>query len=229
MTKELPQWSSVFIGPPLKGLSLATLTIFVLIIPWTIRNYRAFGTFVLLNTNAGFAFFWGNHPIYGTNFIPLLPSSGPNSYYELIPKELLSLNEALLDKALLAKGIQFVVDDPSRFFWLSLSRIRVFFEFWPSSTSGMLSNISRVGSFGVSLPFTIYGLWLSVTGVWKSKSISERAAIVLLILFVSIYSIIHLLSWALVRYRLPVDAILLFFAAVGVGNLMKRNFSWVRV
>ena len=212
-----------------KGLVVVVLVLTLLIAPWTIRNYRAFGTFVLLNTNSGFAFFWGNHPIYGTNFIPLLPSTGPNSYYELIPKELLSLNEAKLDKALLARGIQFVIDDPTRFFWLSLSRIREFFKFWPSSGSGLVSNVSRVGSFGVSLPFIIYGLWLSRTRVWNSKSTPESSATVLLLIFVSAYSAIHLLSWALIRYRLPVDAVLLIFAALGIENLTKGNSSAVRI
>jgi hypothetical protein len=215
------RWSAI------KGLSIATLILFLLIIPWTIRNYRAFGTFVLLNTNAGFAFFWGNHPIYGTHFIPLLPSNGPNSYYELIPKELLSLNEAKLDKALLAKGIQFVVEDPSRFFRLSLSRIPVFFQFWPTPGSGLLSNISRVASFGICLPFMLYGLWLSLTRVWRSENTGERSAIVLLLLFVCFYSAIHLLSWALIRYRLPIDAILLIFAALGIENLAKGSFPLV--
>jgi hypothetical protein len=222
-------WEQRFHRSAIKGLSLATLVLFLLIIPWTIRNYRAFGTFVLLNTNAGFAFFWGNHPVYGTHFIPLLPSSGPNSYYELIPKELLSLNEAKLDKALLGKGIQFVVDDPSRFFWLSLSRIPVFFEFWPSPASGLISNISRVASFGICLPFMVYGLWLSMTREWKSRTTSERSAILLLLLFVCFYSAIHLLSWALIRYRLPIDAVLLVFAALGIENLIRGNSSLARV
>ena len=32
------------------------------------------------------------------------------------------------------------------------------------------------------------------------------------------YTAIHLLSWALIRYRLPVDAIALVFAAVCAGG-----------
>ena len=213
--KERLHWSAV------KGLFSATLVIFLLIIPWTIRNYHAFGTFVLLNTNAGFAFYWANHTIYGTKFIPLLPSSGPNSYFELIPKELLTLNEAKLDQALLVRGIRFVLDNPIRYFWLSLSRIPVFFEFWPSTASGLLSNISRVASFGICLPFMVYGLWLSATRAWNSRSATERSAILLMLIFVGFYSLIHLLSWALVRYRLPIDAVLLIFAALGIESIAR--------
>jgi 4-amino-4-deoxy-L-arabinose transferase-like glycosyltransferase len=219
--QESATWKGRLHWSAVKGLSLATFVIFLLIVPWTIRNYYAFGTFVLLNTNAGFAFYWANHPIYGTRFIPLLPSSGPNSYFELIPKELLTLNEAKLDQALLVRGMRFVVDNPSRYFWLSLSRIPVFFEFWPSTASGLLSNISRVASFGICLPFMVYGLWLTGTRAWNSRRANERAAIVLLLIFVGFYSLIHLLSWALVRYRLPIDAVLLIFAALGIESMLR--------
>jgi hypothetical protein len=206
-------WSAV------KGLILATLTLVILILPWTIRNQRAFGTFVLLNTNSGFAFFWGNNPVYGTHFIPLLPQQ---TYYDLIPKELLSLNEAELDKALLQRGLQFVTDNPTRFILLSISRAREFFKFWYSSDSGLVSNISRIGSFGISLPFMLYGLWLALVSDWKFRSLYEKWGITLLVLFILVYTGIHLLSWALIRYRLPVDAVLLIFAAFGIHKLINK-------
>jgi hypothetical protein len=201
----------------------------ILILPWTIRNYQAFHTFVPLNTNVGFAFFWGNHPIYGTHYVSLLPS-GAQGYYELIPEKLRSLNEAELDRALLKQGIGFIIDDPGRFILLSVSRSREFFKFWPSSESGIISNIARVGSFGLALPFMLYGLWLSIKLVRNPEHPDQRPAIVLLYLFMSIYTLIHLLSWALIRYRLPVDAALLIFAAFGFEELVKRlmplfNFS----
>jgi hypothetical protein len=42
---------------------------------------------VLINTNAGYAFFWANHPIYGAHFVPILtPEMG--TYQSLIPQEL---------------------------------------------------------------------------------------------------------------------------------------------
>ena len=53
----------------LAGLAGATLVVALMIAPWTARNYRAFGTFTPLNTNAGFALYWGNHPIHGTSFM----------------------------------------------------------------------------------------------------------------------------------------------------------------
>jgi hypothetical protein len=210
-----------FHGSTLKGLIATTLVIVVLIVPWTIRNYQAFGTFVPLNTNAGFAFFWGNHPIHGTSFIPLLPTAGP-SYGDLIPPELRSLNEAELDRALLKKGIGFIIEDPRRFVLLSLSRTVEYFRFWPSPESGTVSNISRVGSFGILLPFILYGLWLSTYEVRRPAYQGQPVEIILLYLFIIVYTAIHLLTWTLIRYRLPVDAVLIIFAGYGLEDIAKR-------
>lgn len=190
----------------------ATLILILAITPWTIRNYRVFGQFVLLNTNAGFAFFWGNHPIHGYNFISIM---SPAQYGSLIPAELKTLNEAELDRALLKRGLTFVKEDPIRYLILSVSRLKDFFKFWPSAESGLISNLSRVFSFGLLLPFMVYGL---IVG-WR-RTISSQEG--LLYLFVGAYTAIHLLSWALIRYRLPVDAILLIFVGVALVDIQIK-------
>lgn len=201
---------------------LPLLPFLLLILPWTVRNYLVFGRFVLLNTNAGVSFFWSNHPIYETHFIPVLPPDGP-SYADLIPPELRSLDEAALDAALLRRGLGFVFEDPGRYLLLCLSRIPVYFKFWPSAESGLLSNISRVASFGLFLPFMLYGLYLSV-----KCSTSNVERLILLYLFILVYSGIHFLSWALIRYRLPVDAVLILFAGLALVDLGKRLGRWQR-
>jgi 4-amino-4-deoxy-L-arabinose transferase-like glycosyltransferase len=214
--KELPRKRSLH-WPAVKGLFIATLVLFMMILPFTIRNYRAFGTFELLNTNAGFAFYWGNHPIHGTHFIPLLPN-----YRDLIPPSLLPLNEAMLDKALLGEGIKIVINDPIRFVLLSFSRVEEFIKFWPSPDSGLISNVSRVGSFGILLPFMLYGLWISFSKMRKPDHPGQPADLLLIYLFIVIYTLIHLLSWTLIRYRLPIDAFLILFAALAFEKLILR-------
>lgn len=40
--------------------------------------------------------------------------------------------------------------------------------------------------------------------------------------FAFVYTGIHLLTWALIRYRLPVDAVLMPFAALAVSDVVQR-------
>lgn len=197
----------------LAGLALTLLVIVGLAAPFTWRNYRVFNRFVLLNTNAGFAFYWANHPVHGAHFIPLLEDAGL-SYQELIPAELSGLNEAALADALLARGLEFVRADPLRFVKLSLSRIPVQFMFWISADSSPLSNFVRVASFGVALPFCLIGL--AVWWVDVRRGNTPVAAGLLLLLFIVVYTAVHVLSWAGIRYRLPTDAVALPFAARGL-------------
>jgi len=127
------------------------------------------------------------------------------------------MDEAALDKALLERGIQFVRDDPGRYTLLSLSRLKDYFLFWPKVSSGMISNISRVGSFGIFLPFMVYGLWQS--SKWWRKALPLYA-------FIGVFTLVHLMSWALVRYRLPVDAVLVVFAGLALEDIRIRYADW---
>lgn len=201
-------------------LIISTIVIILLILPFTAFNYVRFNRMVLLNTNAGYAFFWGNHPVHGTHFIPAREKI---NYLALIPPELRTLDEAALDQELLKLGLKFVTDDPYRYFLLSLSRIPSYFMFWPLGDSDVLSNITRVVSFGLALPLMLLGIirWLKeIWGAGRVKLLSSPKLLLLLIAFV--YTGIHLLTWALVRYRLPVDAILLIFAAYGLVEICSK-------
>lgn len=208
-------------GSAIPGLAVSAAVIIAMILPFTLFNYSRFGRFVLLNTNAGYAFYWGNHPVYGSRFIPILPEE-LGTYQSLVPKEIRRLDEAALDQELLRRGLGFVTADPGRYILLSLSRIPAYFMFWPSSESGLISNLSRVGSFGLLLPLMLYGLLRSLLAKsWSFKS-SLVTPLFLLYLFMLIYTGIHILTWALIRYRLPVDAILVIFAGLAVVDLYER-------
>jgi hypothetical protein len=207
--------------PRLTSFVLPVALVVLLILPWTIRNYLAFDHIVPLNTNSGFAFFWGNHPRYGTQFIPILPSG---EYYRMIPEELQAqgLNEAEMDSALLSEALHIIGADPGRYVLLSLSRFPTYFMFWPSGESGMVSNISRVGSFGLFLPFMVYGLFLTLKQSFASWRERLASPFTMLYLFMLVYTGIHILTWTLIRYRIPVDVILVIFAGYGIYDLVER-------
>ena len=204
---------------PIRSVFLVSAIIAICILPFTIYNYTRFERFVLLNTNAGYAFFWANHPIHGNRFMSLLPAE-LGSYADLIPVELRDLDEAALDQKLLALGIDIVRGDPARYVLLSLSRIPALFRFWPSAESGMVSNLSRVSSFGLLWPFMLFGFYLAI---FRRKTRSFLLDPVLpLVLFVIFNTAIHLLSWSLIRYRLPIDAVSIIFAALAIVHILKR-------
>lgn len=216
-------WSRRHLRDGLVSAGLVTLVLAALVAPFTWYNYVRFDRFVLLNTNAGFAFFLSNHPYYGTDFQPILQSSS-TTYADLIPSELAGSSEAELDQELLRRGLGFVRQDPVRYLRLSFGRIADYLMFWPEPGSGWLSNIARVGSFGLALPFVLAGILLSL----RDRSIIDTRVIGLLLVCWIGYAAVHILSWSLVRYRLPLDAVLLLFAGYALDRAwasISRRFE----
>lgn len=188
------------------------VVIVLVIAPWTIRNYRVYGQFLLLNSNAGYALYASNNPNLGTdwrNDVVVVP----------VPNELRGQNEARLDRALTQRAIEFIRADPKRYVLLTLDKTLEFFWFWPSKDSSQISNLNRVLSFGLYLPFMVIGLILSISR-WRN--------FLPLYLFIVIHTGIHLLSWPAPRYRLAVDAVSMVFAALAVLELVRQLNSWRR-
>ncbi len=71
------------------------------------------------------------------------------------------MNEAQIDRLLTREAVGFILDDPGRFLRRVVGRIPGFFMFYPLAESSPISNLTRVFSFGITLPFMIYGLVLS--------------------------------------------------------------------
>jgi hypothetical protein len=82
-----------------------------------------------------------------------------------------------------------------------------------------MSNLVRVLSYGLYLPFMLLGLYFSFSR-WKN--------FLLLYLFMLVHTGIHLLSWPAPRYRLSVDAVAMVFAGLAVLELARRFDAWRR-
>jgi hypothetical protein len=224
-------------------LVVAGLILVGCILPWTVRNYVVYDRFLLLNSNTGYAMYSAQHPMHGTRFREF--DAAP------LPKGLVRGNEAEMDKALLRLGIGFVLEEPGRYLRLSLSRVRAYFEFWPTPGTTLMHNAGRVASYGVALPFIVYGLAIAIRRAWVVRSLRSEAEgptldhkapargsaqlrtsdlrlatfpsdLALILLFVTFYSVLHILTWAMVRYRLPVDAVTLPFAALALHDIYAR-------
>ncbi len=187
------------------GLSLGVLVL--MIAPWTIRNAVVYHAFLPLNSNAGYALYSANHPEHGTRF--------DQDYAAPLPEEWLGqdLNEAQWNTVLTRRGMEFMLQDPLRYLRLTLNKATVFFNFWFSGESTLVSNLMRVLSFGVYLPFFLLGLALA----WK-----ERQKAMVVYLFGVVFAGLHLLSWASARYRLPIDAALMPFAALAILRIFQE-------
>jgi 4-amino-4-deoxy-L-arabinose transferase-like glycosyltransferase len=195
----------VIVQPRNRKLAIIPFLMIILaILPFTVRNYRLWNRF-LLEAQFGHVFWNGNHPGHQGNFHPY------RTYP--IPSEIrASNNDAEITNQLLRLGIQNVINDPTDFFLLTLTRLREFFKFWPTSDSNSIANLLRVFSFGIMWPFSLAGLLIS-RDQWRK--------LLPLLLFMIIHTGVYAISWTMIRYRIPLDAILIPFAAVAIVQIIK--------
>lgn len=180
--------------------------IFASLLPFTIHNYRLWGRFLLLEAQFGHVFWNGNNPGHEGNFHPyrVFP----------IPKEVLaSRNDAEINSRLLRMGIHNVIEDPVHFTKLTLTRLREFFTFWPTHDSSLPANLLRIISSGIMLPFAAVGLYLS-RRKWRD--------LLPFYLFMLIHTGVYSVSWTMIRYRIPLDAILIAFSALAIISLYEK-------
>ena len=195
--------------PRWRGAAGAAALIALCVLPWTARNYAAFGDFLLLNSNGGYFLYASNHPDQGTDFDPTRAAP--------LPAALRGCGEPAIDRALFRMALGFIAADPLRFLRLSWSRAGSYFWLLPSADSSPLANVARLCSFTLYAPLMLYGLVLS-RHRWRPC--------VPLYLYLLFDTVLHLASWAAPRYRLPSDALLMVFAGVAVVDLAER-LGWL--
>ncbi len=191
--------SVIMLAVPLAIIALA-------VAPLALRNWQLWHQFLLLEAQFGHVFWNGNHPGHLGNFHPFIVFP--------IPEEVLALkNDVLITNTLLRMGIQNVLAQPGDFVMLTLTRLREFFLFWPTADSTLAANILRVCSFGLILPFTLYGLVVNL------RRFQELAPIYL---FGLVHTGIYAVTWTMIRYRIPLDPFFILFAAYTLVMIYSR-------
>ena len=87
----------------LAGAALMAGTMLILVLPWSVRNYRVFGQFVLISTNGGTNFWMGNNPKTTGGYQSPLPAGHFGSEVER-------------DRELRDQALEYVRQDPWAFF-----------------------------------------------------------------------------------------------------------------
>jgi len=123
--------------------SLVTLVVAGLfVLPWTARNYAIYHAFLPLNSNAGYALYSANHPDHGTHF--------DQDYAAPLPEDLngKGIERAQWNTELTRRGFEFIVQDPQRYFLLTLRQGSSAIQLLVLEGVELSANLLRVLSFG---------------------------------------------------------------------------------
>lgn len=190
----------------LKVLFLFIISV-VIVVPWTLRNYRAFGGLLLINTGAGELFWSGTYIPWDGVCI-----HGRDEHF----RRLFNLkNPVDNEKKMFREGVKNIMENPVGFLKLSVKK---FFRFW----------FKPVGQELVSKRYKLLGLLMYVGQVvifvlflYGIISAKNKNLFPLLILFIYM-GITHNLVAPIPRYRLPIESFMLVFSAQGMFVLLRN-------
>ena len=182
------------------------------IAPWTARNYRAYGRFVLVASEGGVTFWTGNHPLaIGEGDLAANPA------IKLAELEFRRAHEGLSAEALephyYRDALRHIRADP--LWWLGLLARKAFFTVVPAGPSYAVHSaryrIASIASYLLLLPFAVYG--------FRVLRRADEPPVALGLLVLSSV-VVCLIFFPQERFRVPVlDPALIVAAAAGVRRI----------
>jgi 4-amino-4-deoxy-L-arabinose transferase-like glycosyltransferase len=203
-------WLIAYRRPSLAAIlvvtSLAAIT------PWTVRNFRVYGTFVLIASEGGVTFWTGNHP--------LARGEGDLAANPEIKRAELDFRRAhegvsaeALEPLYYQDALRHIKANPA--WWLGLLAKKAFYTVVPAGPSYAVHSaryrIASIASYLLLLPFALYGF-----GVLR-RAAEPPVALGLLVLS---SVLVCLIFFPQERFRVPIlDPVLIVAAAAGIRRI----------
>ncbi len=209
----LPLWAFVSFKNNLKMASKAslviTLAMFLVILPWIIRNYVVTHKFVFITSQGGQTFLGANNPKVLECFKGgwIHPTESGLFDEKEISHYLKTLSAEDADKLCWKKGIAFVSKKP--LFTLKLM-VYKFKLFWHLNKDTSFFSLE----YFFVLLFAIYG---------SIRSLEGFASTSILYLLPVFFTLMSLVFWGDDRIRSPIEPLLVIFAAYGIGRVLSEG------
>jgi hypothetical protein len=185
---------------------LASVLVFAATLsPWVLRNYVQFGVPIITRSNFGLEFDISNSaasfPLMKDNMAGVMAVHPSSTHAEA--SVVAKMGEVAYNRARLNRALDWIASDPKQF--LTLVAQRIWYTWFPDVPILQQAALH---------PLTAAGL-LGLTAMWFTR----KTAAILLTIPVVVFALPYYLLQVSVRYRYPIDFILLFAAVAGVYTL----------
>jgi len=203
-------WQVVVMKVSLKKSSLILIGFIIIIIPWGVRNKMLLGDFVVGSTGLGMVLLDGNNT-WNSSGGTTSELVGYKKFLEDMPE---GLGEIQTNNWQKKKAIDFIKAYPYNFIKLCWKKFLRFWHLWPNFhwfNHGIYKWISLL-SFGPILLLSIASLWF-LRHEWKKTGI--------IWIFFSYYTCVHIITVGSIRYRLPLEPLMIALACATIAKLTK--------
>ncbi|MGB5108084.1 MAG: glycosyltransferase family 39 protein [Candidatus Zixiibacteriota bacterium] len=182
----------------------------LVVMPWTIRNYKVFGKLVPVSTNGGINFYMGNNPDATGGFNWKLPAGAIWN----VPSEN-GQNEINASNLGYQQGIQFIRDNPGRF--VELIGARLYYLFRPPtwtilSKDSLHEVVTKIVWVVMYLALFVVTLILGLPCAWK-----QRGYFLSLLQLIAWLVLPFIVSYGGTRYRLPIEPLMAIISAAAIS------------
>jgi hypothetical protein len=187
----------------LGAVAAVAITAACILAPWTIRNTRVHGMFVLISTQGGYELYKSNNPdatgilsFDHPHFIEVLDRRHSREKYP---------SEAARAQLFQADAVRFILENPYRFAELCFIR---FIQFWKlySPRVPLINSLAVIASLGLALPFFFIQV---IRRGWRP------GPEMLLLLVILCHTAVHVIYISIVRYRIPIEPMIVVMAIQG--------------
>ena len=197
----------------LGGVALASVTFFLVLSPWLIRNYEVFGRFVFIRDDFGLQFRLGNGPYADGMLMPYLQPNLDHQQFEKFQQ----MGELAYGAECKRIAFDWIRANPSRFAVISLKR---FFYYWngvPRPTGGFSVVDFRSSGFLATSVLALWGLGRAVRqkrpGAWLFAGL------------VLTYPTVYYFVFPHARYRHPIEPELFILIVFLLSEVGRKNVT----
>jgi 4-amino-4-deoxy-L-arabinose transferase-like glycosyltransferase len=201
-------------APWIKPVTAALLVFVLCLVPWTVRNYRVFGKFVVLRSNFGLELWLGNNPEVVSNM-------GAGQHPSANRAEALEYRR-MGELAYMAEkehaAINYMWTHPGHTLDLTLRRFEITWLVFSDSPvdvwvhSDLSNRVSLVSTCLESLLCMVGALF-----AYRSRLKEAFLFAVTLLVFPLVFYVTHVDA----RYRFPIDPVIVILGASAVGRLLS--------
>ncbi len=202
-----------------KALLVSALIIFLMFLPWIVRNYGVFHIFLPTNAASGFNLLAGNH----------LGASGEQEPYLLLDYYVSKLGYLKANQQATKDALSFMAVYPWQFLKLTLSRISIYFSF--SRPTGFWFHLHGLSKALTLISSAIYSVILFLFGFWGISRITkleteEKNKTWLLLAMLAMMPLAVIGIIVETRYRFLSYPFFAVFAGFGFQEFLKKRLEW---
>jgi 4-amino-4-deoxy-L-arabinose transferase-like glycosyltransferase len=197
--------------PSLGGLVLSSFVFILVLSPWLVRNYEAFGRFVFIRDDFGLQFHLGNNKLAdGISIVALQPNLN-----KLELEKFQRLGEIAYEADCRRLAFEWIRAHPGRFAVISMKRFLYYWNGMPRPTDSTAPWDFRSSLFLASSVLAIWGLGRALrqkqSGAWLFAGL------------VAAYPTVYYFVYPHARYRHPIEPELVILAVFLLSEVRSRT------